>query len=168
MVNFLLLIVMPACFAYCASSDLLTMTISNRLCALVLALFPITAFAAGMPAVDIATSFAIGAAVLLLTFGMFAAGWIGGGDAKFAAVAAVWIGTSALLPYFLLTAVVGGGLTLVFIWIKANPMPAMALRYAWYQRLQDHNTGVPYGIALSLAALIVLPDTQVWHLAFVG
>ena len=50
-----------------------------------------------------------GAAVLLLTFSLFALNWMGGGDAKLIAATALWFGPSALLAdYVLLAAMLGG------------------------------------------------------------
>ncbi|MGL5138391.1 MAG: peptidase, partial [Beijerinckiaceae bacterium] len=39
-------------------------------------------------------------------------------------------------------------------------------RLPWALHLHHHRTGVPYGIALGVAALIVLPHSDVWRLAY--
>lgn len=168
MSTLVVLLVIPALLAYGAASDLLTMTISNRLCAVLFLSFPVAAALLGMPALDIVLNIAVGFGVLLVCFGMFAAGWIGGGDAKFAAATATWLGLAPLAPYVLYGGVLGGALTIALLWMKKNPMPAIAARFPWYARLQDDVTGVPYGIALAAAALIVLPETEIWRIAILG
>lgn len=162
----LLLTLVPVLIAYAAASDLLTMTIPNRLCLSVVALFLPVAWWAGMDATVIGMNVLAGLLVLSVTFGFFAAGWIGGGDAKFVAACAFWMGFDQLLPYLVVASVLGGGLTLAILWMKAHPIPALAVHLPWYARLQDRDTGIPYGIALSFAGLLLLPYTQVWSAAF--
>jgi prepilin peptidase CpaA len=71
------------------------------------------------------------------------------------------------MPDFLFVASLGGGvLTLLMLWMKNNPLPSLAVRWPWYARLQDKESGVPYGIALSLGALMAWPQTQIWAAAF--
>ena len=81
----LLFAVFPLALAYAAASDLLTMTIANRLVAAMVAAFVLMAPIAGLAWNEIVMHFAAGAAVIAIAFAFFAAGWIGGGDAKFAA-----------------------------------------------------------------------------------
>ena len=42
-------------------------------------------------------------------FGCFAAGWMGGGDAKLATVCVLWLGADQALAYLLLASLLGGG-----------------------------------------------------------
>ncbi len=106
---------------------------------------------------------AAGAAVLAVTFALFAFGWIGGGDAKLAAATALWFGFGTLLEYLLVASIAGGALTLLVLSFRGFPLPAFALQWTWLSRLHDHKSGIPYGIALAGAALIVYPQTPVWH-----
>jgi len=41
------------------------------------------------------------------------------------------------------------------------------MRVTWIERLHDRKTGVPYGIALAAAALLVYPQSPLFA-AFVG
>ena len=97
--------------------------------------------------------------VLLLAFGCFARGWIGGGDAKLAAATALWLGFDHLLPYFIYASLLGGALTLALLQFRLAPLPTWLARAQWAQRLHGQDAGVPYGIALAAAALAVYPDT---------
>lgn len=164
----LLLTLVPALIAFAAASDLLTMTIPNRLCLALALLYAPLAYMAGIDPPDIGMHMLAGLAVLAVTFGFFAAGWIGGGDAKFAAACAIWMGFDNLLFYLTISSLMGGALTLGILWMKANPVPVLAYHMPWYARLQDKNTGIPYGIALSFAGLGMLPHTAIWTAVFVG
>jgi prepilin peptidase CpaA len=157
--NALALVLFPAAMAFAASSDLLTMTISNKLSLILVAgFFPLAALS-GMGGMDIAMH--AGAALLVLTtaFVFFAFGWIGGGDAKLAAAIALWLGFEHLLPFFLYASLLGGALTLMMLRFRVMPMPAVLAGRRWAERLHEADAGVPYGIALAAAALLVYPDT---------
>lgn len=161
-----LLVVFPAAMIWAAASDLFTMTISNRLCLAVVASFALFSVLAGLSPAQIGWHLAAGAFVLVIAFGLFAAGWIGGGDAKLAAAIALWFGFEQMLPYLLVVAVFGGALTVILLALRALPVPAFAKEWSWFQRLHAPTTGVPYGIALAFAALWWLPNTGVWHAGF--
>ncbi len=97
--------------------------------------------------------------VFALTFTFFALGWIGGGDAKLAAVTALWFQPHEALLYFTYTALLGGILTLVILQLRSGLLPWFFYRVPWIAQLHDARTGVPYGAAMAPAALIVFPDT---------
>src|SRR5207253_49986 len=109
------LVLFPAVMAFAASSDLLTMTISNRVTLILIAGFFALALASGMSLADILSHLGAGAVVLVIAFGCFARGWIGGGDAKLAAATALWFGFDYLLTYLLYASLFGGALTLILI-----------------------------------------------------
>jgi prepilin peptidase CpaA len=100
-----------------------------------------------------------GCMVLAIAFGCFAMGWIGGGDAKLAAATALWFGFDHLLPYLFYASLFGGALTLLLLSFRTLPLPQFLAAQQWVQRLHDKAGGVPYGIALAAAALLVYPDT---------
>src|SRR5690606_7578768 len=95
------LLMFPALMAFAASSDLFTMTISNRLSLLLAAGFVLLAIATGMSLAEIGLHLAAAAMVLVVAFGLFSQGWIGGGDAKLAAATALWFGFDYLLDYMI-------------------------------------------------------------------
>lgn len=162
---FTMIVIFPAAMAYAAASDLVSMTISNRLCLVLLAAFVICVGTLGLSWAQIGGHLAAGAVVLLVCFGMFAAGWIGGGDAKLAAVTALWFGFEQLMPYLAVAGLAGGVLTLVLLQIRAHPLPASVCRWSWARRLHSPREGVPYGIALAFSALLILPETTIWRAA---
>jgi prepilin peptidase CpaA len=89
---------------------------------------------------------------------LFARGLIGGGDVKLFAAATLWAGAGALPRLLALTALIGGGLALLFLSPlgprltavrRADPAPAGS------GALRVGRTPIPYGVAISAAALIV-------------
>ena len=101
------------------------------------------------------------AAVLVVTFVFFARGWIGGGDAKLAAATALWLGFDQLLELpDLSPRCFGGVLTLAIMRFRADAAAGgCSPSQEWAKRLHRMDAGVPYGIALALAALLIYPDT---------
>jgi prepilin peptidase CpaA len=155
------ILLFPALMAFAASSDLLTMTISNRLSLLLVAGFFVLAVALGMDMRDVGYHVLAGAVVLAAGFLFFSRGWIGGGDAKLAAAVALWFGFEFLLPYLLWASIFGGALTLLILKFRTFPLPPALMRHGWVDRLHQKDTGIPYGIALAVAALLIYPST-VW------
>ena len=73
---------------------------------------------------------AAAALVLVVAFGFFTQGWIGGGDAKLAAATALWFGFDHLLDYLIYASLFGGVLTLLLLQFRMLPLPA-----CWRARL---------------------------------
>jgi prepilin peptidase CpaA len=153
------LLLFPAVMAFAASSDLLTMTISNRLTLVLIAGFLALAFFSGMPLHDMLMHAGAALAVLAVTFVFFARGWIGGGDAKLAAATALWLGFDHLMAFALYASIFGGILTLAIIRFRLMPLPQALAEQEWVMRLHKVDGGVPYGIALAAAALVIYPHT---------
>jgi prepilin peptidase CpaA len=153
------LLLFPAMMAFAASSDLFTMTISNRISIILVAGFFVMAYVAGMSPNDVLSHVGASFTVLAVTFVFFARGWIGGGDAKLAATTALWLGFDHLMAYALYASLFGGALTLAMIRFRLMPLPAFLAEQEWARRLHKLDGGVPYGIALAAAALLIYPDT---------
>ena len=117
------LLVFPALMAFAASSDLFTMTISNRVTLALVGGFFAMALVSGMTPSDVLAHAEAAATVLAVTFLFFARGWIGGGDAKLAAATALWFGFDHLVEYLLYASVFGGVLTLAMIRFRLVPLP---------------------------------------------
>jgi prepilin peptidase CpaA len=153
------LLLFPALMAFAASSDLLTMTISNRLSLALTGSFFLLTLVIGMSWPSIGMHLAAAALVLVFSFGFFSQGWIGGGDAKLIAATALWFGFDYLLDYLIYASLFGGVLTLTLIQFRKLPLPDPFARQAWILRLHETGGGIPYGIALAAAALAVYPKT---------
>jgi prepilin peptidase CpaA len=105
------LVLFPALMAFAASSDFLTMTISNKVSLALIGGFLALALLTGMSAGELGSHAGAGALVLVVAFIFFAQGWIGGGDAKLAAATALWLGFDQLLSYLVDASLLGGALT---------------------------------------------------------
>jgi len=154
------LLMFPALMAFAAASDLFTMTISNRVSLALASCFLVLAPLTGMGLSEILLHIGAGAAVLVVAFGCFAMGWVGGGDAKIAAAAALWFGFAQLMDYLLYAALFGGALTLLLLQFRQWPLPYPLAAQVWLLRLHAKESGIPYGIALALGALFIYPETE--------
>ena len=114
------LLLFPALMAFAASSDLFTMTISNRVTLILVAGFYVLALFTGMNLNAVLGHTVAALAVLAVTSTFFAQGWIGGGDAKLAAATALWLGFDHLLAYALYASIFGGILTLAMIRFRSG------------------------------------------------
>ena len=159
MLDTIRLLLFPALMAFAASSDLFTMTISNKVSLALVGCFVILALAIGMGPREMGMHAGAAATVLVVAFVFFTQGWIGGGDAKLAAATVLWLGFDYLLNYLVYASLLGGALTLLLIEFRLVPLPGLVAGQCWAQRLHRRDGDVPYGIALAGAALLVYPDT---------
>ncbi len=92
---------------------------------------------------EVALQFGVALAAFAVLAGMFAFGWMGGGDVKLLTALALWIEPLWFLRLVVVMTLLGGVLTLAF--------------GAWHvmRRRKDRLT-IPYGLAISVAGLWVL------------
>jgi len=166
-VQYVLFALFPATLAFAAASDLLTLTIPNRLVLAIAALFVVLWPLTHTSWADFGMHFVAGGAVLAIGFTCFAFGWIGGGDAKLAAAIALFLGAENAVEFVGISSIFGGVLTVGLLAFRYAPVPAFIIRQPWVQRLHDRATGVPYGIALAAGALVVYPHS-IWIAMVVG
>ncbi|WP_109442295.1 A24 family peptidase [Devosia elaeis] len=159
----LALLFFPLAMAFAASSDLLTMRISNKLVLLLAAGFVVMALAVELPLQQFAMHVLCALVVLVVAFGLFALRWIGGGDAKLAAATTLWLGFGLTLPYLAYTALLGGALTLIILILRRMPLTPLIARFEWLNRLHDPKQGVPYGIAMAIAGLLTYSNTAIFE-----
>lgn len=159
--DLLIITIFPMAMAFAAASDLFSMTVPNWISLLLIAGFAVLAPLAGLGLAEVGFHVALAVAALLVTFTMFSFGWIGGGDAKLFASTCLWLGPEGLLFYAVYASLLGGLLTLLIIAIRSLPMPAALDSQGWLLRLHSPKEGVPYGIALAAAGLLVYPGTPI-------
>jgi prepilin peptidase CpaA len=157
--DILLITIFPAAMALSAATDLFTMTVPNRIALVLVAGFFVLAPLVGFGWTELGLHVALAAAALVIGFAMFSFGWIGGGDAKLFAATCLWLGPEMLFSYGMLTALFGGVLTLGLLFWRRLPLPMMLNSQGWLVRLHSPREGVPYGIALAAAGLMVYPQT---------
>lgn len=158
MLEYPLLVVFPLAMAFAGAMDLLTFTIPNRVPVALLIGFLAAAPFAGMPWPQFLSHLAAGLALLLAGIAMFSRGWVGGGDAKLLSAAALWLGFEALLEYLVWTALLGGLLALALLAYRRYVPVLWLARQPWALRLHDSKEGIPYGIALAGAGLMIYPS----------
>ncbi|MGQ0674165.1 MAG: A24 family peptidase [Hyphomicrobium sp.] len=164
MVEYPLLLVFPMAMIFAGAFDLLTMTIPNRISMALLGAFFVIAPLVGMPVDVMLRHMALGAAVLAVGIAFFAMRWMGGGDVKLLAVASLWIGLDNFVMYLAQVAVLGGVLAIAILAFRWMPVAALPLP-EWALRLHRQGTGIPYGLAIAGAALMIYPKTG-WFTAF--
>jgi prepilin peptidase CpaA len=137
-----------------ALKDLSSFTIPNWISAALTLAFAPAALLLGLSLGAIGYHVAVGVGALVLAATMFALGWIGGGDAKLMAAAALWVGLGGAAPFLLYTALAGGALALSLValrsaWIR----PLAEAGPTWARRLATPGEAAPYGVAIAIGAL---------------
>ncbi len=155
------LVLFAVALVYAALSDIVRFRIPNWLCLSVVSLFVVFGATSGLGAVEFAVRLAQGGGALVLGFALYSMGWFGGGDAKLMAASVPWFGLSQLVDYVLLVAVLGGLLAAVIILSrKANiPIPERLASQNWVDNLMAEKGGIPYGVAISSAGIIMVIST---------
>jgi prepilin peptidase CpaA len=163
--EFLILAVFPALLLAAAVWDVTSYTIPNVISLALLATFAALAVFAGFNLEMLGWHLLAGFAGLAAGFTLFAFNLVGGGDAKLFAVTALILGFGDLAQYALLATLLGGGLTLVILALRSVPLPQYLAAKDWVLRLHESGGAIPYGVALVLAAFIILPQTEIFRAA---
>jgi prepilin peptidase CpaA len=157
MISAAIMVIFPLCMAMAACSDLLTMTIPNRLSVLLIASFLAIAPFAGLSFHDIVMHIGAGAAVFAVCFTLFAFGVMGGGDAKILTASAIWFGLNeSLYTYLIWVSIFGGLLSIVILLMRSQHNLILAYGIPIPETML-HKKKVPYGIAIGAAAFIAYP-----------
>jgi prepilin peptidase CpaA len=152
--QFALLLVFPALVVVAALKDLTSYTIPNWISlALIVAFVPAAALS-GASLASIGLCAAVGFVALLAGMGMFAMGWIGGGDAKLFAASALWVGLPGVASFALTTGMAGGALTMTILGLRSGWLqPVLSGSPPWLRRLGSKDGDIPYGVAIAVGAL---------------
>lgn len=165
MIQTALLLSFPVAMTFAAANDLFTMKIPNKISLVIVASFFAAALMTGMDWQTFGLHLACGAAVLVFGFVLFQFRMLGGGDAKLMAASALWMGVDQVVFFMAYVTIFGGILALAILFYRRY-IPASALSApgwtmpGWAQRLHVQGTGIPYGIAISAAALLLYPQTS--------
>ena len=141
-----LLAILAILLLIAAVTDLKARIIANRLNLAVALLAPAYWWASGLtPWPDMAMQAALGVAVFAIFAGLFALGWMGGGDVKLLGALALWLPLMPLLRMLIAMSLLGGVLTLIVIAVHR------------FRKLET-NPEVPYGVAIAAAGLWVIGE----------
>jgi prepilin peptidase CpaA len=153
-------VVFPFCMAFAAVSDMLSMTIANRVSIILVAAFVVVAPLTGMDWSDFGLHLAAGAIVLTITFALFAIGGMGGGDAKLLAATSVWMGLGIpLVEYLVYASIMGGVLTLFVLGYRSSIFHTYLGQNMFLRHFGEDQKGVPYGIALGIGGMLAFADS---------
>lgn len=160
-------VIFPFCMVFAAISDMISMTIANRVSLILIAAFAMLAPLTGMDWATFGMHFAAFAVVLAVTFTLFSIGGMGGGDAKLLASTALWMGLgTTLVDYLLVSSLLGGGLTLAILAYRKSPISWQTGSFVLLRNFANPKEGIPYGVALGIGGLIVFPQTHLAQWAF--
>jgi prepilin peptidase CpaA len=159
MIAFLAQTLLPFLVVVAGAHDFLTLRIPNWLNGVIaLAFFPM-AIVTGMPAELMLWHGLAAALILVIGFGLFSAGFIGGGDAKLLAAAGLWFGWPAVSPFLVFTVIAGGVLAIaVKLWGMVE-IERDVRGTAWMKRWLSFKADLPYGIAIAAGAILAFPAT---------
>ena len=163
------LMAFPALVIVGGVRDLVSYRIPNWISLALLAAFvpaALLGWAAGAPLSVLGLHLAVGAAALVAGVVMWSLRWIGGGDAKLFAAAALWIGWPAAGMYLAVTGLAGGALAVLLLQLRAPFLRGYVLSGpAWFTRLAQPGENVPYGVAIAIGALAAFPASPLLQAA---
>ena len=155
-----ILLVFPLCMSVAAISDLLTMTIPNRLSLALAISFFVLAPIAGLPFAEIGIHFAGAGLVFLACFALFALNIMGGGDAKLLAAATLWFGfDSSLIEFLIYVAFIGGVLTVLIVLVRSQSDTILAIGLPLPDSLVVAKK-IPYGVAIAIGGVMAFPSSS--------
>ncbi|AUX74736.1 A24 family peptidase [Sinorhizobium fredii] len=161
-----ILVILPFCLALAAFSDLLTMTIPNRVSAILLGAFFLVAPFAGLDLGQIGFHMAAAVLVFAVCFCLFAVNIMGGGDAKLLTAGAIWFGLDASLVAFLAyVSIFGGLLTIAVLLLRRQENAILASGIPVPQLLLTAKK-IPYGIAIALGGFAAYPSSPLMEAVF--
>jgi len=153
--------------AAAGTTDLVRYEIPNALSVALVMGFALVALS--LPASVIVNHVLAGMAVFGLTSLLFATGVCGGGDVKLLGATALWMGWSNLPDFLLLMALIGAALALsLLIARRLARSTVLVTTGSRPRRLFSKNAGVPYGVAIALAGLAMVPRLGVAALSATG
>ena len=134
-----------------ALQDIWRLEISNWICAAV-AVCAFLAVAIGGPIIGLWENLLLFAAVLGLGTLLFARGWMGGGDVKLLAAAALWFDLDQGWKMLVAVAILGGLETLIVMLLRLLPWPS-GIRHRVAALRRDE--GIPYGVAIAAGVILI-------------
>ncbi|OED00055.1 prepilin peptidase [Rhizobium sp. YK2] len=153
------LLIFPLCMSVAAISDLLTMTIPNRVSLILLGAFAALAPLLGLPLFEVGMHVGAAAIVFCCCFILFAMNVMGGGDAKLLAVSALWFGFDpSLLAFLLYVSLLGGALTVVVLLLRSQSDVIVAIGLPLPNSLLGAEK-IPYGVAIAIGGFLAFPSS---------
>ena len=139
-----------------ARSDIMNLRIPNGL-TLSMAVFALPAvWLIEASATALPMALLTGVATLVIAWSMFELGWLGGGDAKLAAAASLWLGPQAMLVFVLAAALFGAALAAILLMLSRSRPALAVVGPRWQERLTADAISVPYAVAMAPAGAVAV------------
>lgn len=170
MIASIIFVVFPICLVLAAFTDLLEMTVPNRIPAVLAGAFLVVAPFVGLGWSGFGLHLAAALAVFSVCFALFAFGVMGGGDAKLLTAAALWFGPDASLVTFIFyVSCLGGVLTILILLVRSSATSVLAMGLPIPNSIVMAKK-VPYAIAIGAAGLLSFPQSPLllWALNAAG
>ena len=151
-----------ALMVYAAYSDLTSYTLPNFISLILVAGFALIMVILQPPLSAVGWHIGIGAILFVVGFILFATGLFGGGDVKVIAALGLWLGPMNVLSFLTLMTIFGGVLAVALLVFRKIKIPQHWLENSAIAGLHSKEEGIPYGVAIALAALIEFPKTEIF------
>lgn len=145
-------------FIVCAAiaNDVRALKIQNCYSISLAVLYPAYVLSAGC-SIDWLGSLAVATIVFVVGVALFTFRLVGGGDVKLIAALSLWAGPGAVLPFLVVTTLVGGALAILMLTPTRYVLAAM-LESAGADCLRDRLLGpsIPYAIPIAAGAAVAI------------
>lgn len=152
-----------ALMIYAAYSDLKSYTLPNFISLILVAGFALIMVILQPPLSAVGWHVGVGAILFVIGFILFATGLFGGGDVKVIAALGLWLGPMNVLSFLTLMTIFGGVLAVALLVFRKIEIPQHWLENSAIAGLHSKEEGIPYGVAIALAALIEFPKTEIFE-----
>ncbi len=161
------LMLFPLLMILGGAGDVMTRRIPNSVVVGTAALFLPAALVTGMPLWIMSLHVATAAVLLVLGFGLFSFGVVGGGDAKMMAAVGLWLGFPCSILFITFSALAGGLLAAAMgLWFLVTMEGGV--HSTWFDKaVSPLKPSVPYGFALAAGAILATPFSW-WMRAAIG
>ena len=143
-------VVFSGLFFAAAVIDARSYRIPNWIPLALAALFAVAVALSGKTIVDYWPSFALGAGMMAIGYGLYAVTGMGAGDAKLAAAAVMWAGLAGLYAWVFALAMSMAALAVALIVLRRVAPAGQAAK----ARVLQRGAPVPLGIALAAASIL--------------
>ena len=150
MARWSIIILLLAILAVASVSDIRDRRIPNWTVLAVALLFVPWIFLS--PGIGILSALGASLTAFMVSFPLYFFRLVGAGDSKFLTVVALFVGLSQLLQFLVLVALAGGAIAAVSLITR----PTRALVMFQMRGKGDFGRGIPYGVAIAIAAAYVI------------
>lgn len=160
----LVLAIFPACLLTGVINDVKAFRIPNHLSVILLLTFFAAAMLGNLEMTMITGHLTTFGLTLAVGFVIFALGYIGAGDVKIFAAAALWLGPAGIWAAVLYSTVAGGLLSLWILKVQnlKYTAPKISALIPKISRLNDGTQELPYGLAICAGCLLAFPYSDLF------